>query len=247
MSRCDEKTIAPGRAWSASGGMEPRGAACDRGERRRTESCWRVSSGPFALRKMQSKHYIGIDEVGRGSWAGPVVIAAVFFPDDLVVPDDVVIRDSKVLSRPSRTRSAYFLRKNSTFCTLVVPTETVDQGGVHRAIVNGIRRICATMKRKISNPHFLIDGTRLCALRHSHEFIIHGDSLIREIAAASIIAKDFRDRYMARMEKIYPGYGFDRHVGYGTQFHQDALQRLGVSPIHRRSFAPIRRLCTEAE
>ena len=200
--------------------------------------------------------YIGIDEVGRGAWAGPAVIAAIFIPRDVKIPRDIIIRDSKVLNRSQRERSAAFLRENSIFFISFVSAGTIDKYGVHRAIALGILRICSKMKAKIlanddisektyrRRYKILIDGRSVCDVSEPHEFIVHGDSTRPIISAASIIAKEYRDAYMRRVARLYQDYGFERHVGYGTKEHQEALGKHGVCAIHRRSYAPIRKLCT---
>lgn len=199
------------------------------------------------------KIIIGIDEVGRGSWAGPLFFGAVCFLKKTQVPPDVIIRDSKALSRTQREYSSYFLRKNVTFAIARVPGETVDRIGLQRATIHGLLTVMRKIRRKIvaSLPaldrggiqlHYKIDGTRLCDIHESHEFIVRGDSKIREISAASIVAKVARDRLLMRLSKVYPGYGFDSHVGYGTKKHQLALEQHGICAIHRTSYAPIRRI-----
>lgn len=207
---------------------------------------------------MSPIRYIGIDEVGRGAWAGPVVIAAVYLENHVEIPQGVCIRDSKALNRARRAGSAVFLRKNSTFCTLFVSSGTIDTFGVHSAIARGIEIISQKIKEKLMKDKeiterafncrykILIDGRRVCNPEASHEFIVRGDSTVPIISSASIVAKECRDQYMRCIALKFPQYGFEKNVGYGTKEHQYALARHGICTIHRRSYAPIRKLCTEA-
>lgn len=199
------------------------------------------------------KIVIGIDEVGRGSWAGPLFFAAACFTRSIELPHGVFIRDSKALNRAQRVRSSYFLRKNSIFSISRVPQGTLDSLGLQRAMVLGLRRVIKNIKRKIGKSQgflneesleffFMIDGLKICRIQEKHEFVVRGDSKIKEISAASIIAKVARDRYIARLGKVYPEYGFENHMGYGTKEHQLALNRYGVCQIHRTSYAPIRKI-----
>lgn len=196
--------------------------------------------------------YVGIDEVGRGAWAGPLVLAAVCYYTRITFPEGLYIRDSKALNRAQRRDSAAFLRKNSTFCIKIVSRETVDKYGVHKATIQGIIDVSHKIKEKIMRQYqmseeeysrryyHLVDGRPVCKLDQRHEFIIGGDDKVPVISAASIVAKVFRDRYMERMGRKYPEYGFERHVGYGTQAHQEAIRTHGISPIHRLSYKPIK-------
>lgn len=196
--------------------------------------------------------YIGVDEVGRGAWAGPLVLAALFFKKDIKIPDCIFIRDSKTLSRAQRASSEVFLRKSSTFVIQGVPRGTIDNIGIQGATVLGIEALCQKFKAKIikitgvsksafdRQYQFLIDGRRICRPAVPHEFIIGGDDKISVISGASIIAKTYRDRLMCRASITYPGYGFENHVGYGTREHQEALKKYGICDIHRRSYAPIK-------
>ena len=208
--------------------------------------------------RVMKKIIIGIDEVGRGSWAGPLFFAAVCFtrsPDEL--PPGVFIRDSKALNRAQRARSSAFLRKNSIFSIARVPRGTIDSMGLQKAMVLGLRRIIRNIQRKILKSQeflnkeipelsFMIDGLKICRIQEKHEFVVRGDSKILEISAASIIAKVARDRCIARLGKVYPEYGFGNHMGYGTREHQLALQKYGICRIHRTSYLPIRKILEQS-
>lgn len=199
------------------------------------------------------KIVIGIDEVGRGSWAGPLFFAAVCFTRSPELPPGVFIRDSKALNRAQRARSSCFLRKNTIYVITRVPRGTIDTIGLQRATILGLISTVQRIKRKIykslnsaqkenTKIHYMIDGRKICDIKESHEYVIKGDDKIKEISAASIIAKVSRDRHITRLGKVYPEYGFQNHMGYGTKEHQRALERYGVCEIHRRSYAPIKML-----
>ena len=185
----------------------------------------------------------GIDEAGRGPWAGPVIAAAVIFETERL-PSDIAagIDDSKKLSRS---------RRADLFAAL---SDLVDDGvvrfGVGAAAVAEIDRLnvlAATMLamgRAVAAlgtipDHALVDGNRAPDLPCPVTCVIKGDATSLSIAAASIIAKVSRDRLMAELAKSHPGYGWERNAGYGTAEHKAALERLGVTPHHRRSFKPV--------
>lgn len=183
----------------------------------------------------------GIDEAGRGAWAGPVVAAAVILP--LARPDlPKVLRgvdDSKKLT--ARRRETLFEVIRTAAVSVGVGQATaaeIDQLGIVPATQLAMQRAVAGLQP--APAALLIDAVKLtahCALpQHS---LYYGDSLSLSIAAASIIAKVTRDRQMPALDEQYPGYAFARHKGYGTAGHQAALNRLGVSAVHRRSYRPV--------
>jgi len=182
----------------------------------------------------------GLDEAGRGSWAGPVVAGAVILP--LNVPDLrrrlEGVRDSKQLTSEERER-LYDLIQVTALAVHVgcVPPAYIDEWG----IVPATRRAMSLAVAGLSlSPDFLlIDFLRLPTMDIPQRGIAKGDTLSLSIAAASIVAKVTRDRLMVELEDQYPGYGFARHKGYGTAQHRAALAHLGPSPIHRLSYAPV--------
>jgi len=180
----------------------------------------------------------GIDEVGRGPWAGPVVAAAVVLDAArLPVALAAAIDDSKKLSPAVREAIATEL---PAFARIAVAAATVDE----IASCNILGATFLAMRRAVARlgvlPDLaLVDGNRLPALPCAARAVIGGDGLSLSIAAASIVAKVTRDRLMARLGSRYPGFGWERNAGYGTPEHRAALKRLGVTPHHRRSFAPI--------
>lgn len=183
----------------------------------------------------------GVDEAGRGAWAGPLVAAAMIFPPDEALGQALCarVRDSKMLT-PKEREEIY---PEIVACAValglgVVPPAEVDEGGLSQANRAALR---AALENLSPSPGFaLIDFFPLEGLPIPCKSLAQGDAHCLSIAAASIVAKVTRDRLMADWDRIYPGFGFARHKGYGTPQHRQALQRLGPSPIHRRSFAPIR-------
>lgn len=181
-------------------------------------------------------HIAGLDEVGRGSLAGPVVAAGIFidphFRDRALVK---LVRDSKRLSPAKRELIFEKIRSSGlTIATAAVTASTIDRIGIERATFRAMRRI---IKRRSPIPDIaLIDGNRAPNLPILARPIIKGDSRIFVVAAASIIAKVTRDRLMVRLNKRHPEYGFHQNKGYGTSAHQRAIRRHGVCPLHRTSF-----------
>lgn len=177
----------------------------------------------------------GVDEAGRGPLAGPVVCAAVIL-DASDVPDG--LNDSKALSPIRRERLLNALLPRAKIAISVVEPPEVDALNILWASMIGMARAV----RELDADYALIDGNRLPPdLSCRGEAIIKGDAKSLSIAAASIVAKVTRDRLMIEADRSYPGYGFAGHKGYPTRAHLDALERLGPSPIHRRSFAPVQK------
>jgi ribonuclease HII len=179
----------------------------------------------------------GVDEVGVGPLAGPVVAAAVVLPD---APDLPGLNDSKKLSRQARERLDVEIRKQAVaFGVGVVSAEDVDRLNIFNASLEAMRRAVTQVGDRVDVDHLLVDARTIPAVSIRQTAIVHGDALDASIAAASIVAKVYRDRVMRDYDSAHPGYGFARHMGYGTAEHVAALGRLGASPIHRRSFAPV--------
>jgi ribonuclease HII len=180
----------------------------------------------------------GVDEAGRGPLAGPVVAAAVVLPPEIAVPG---LADSKRLTAEQR-EAIYTLLTGCAlaFSVAAIGPERIDRINILRATEEAM----AEALRKLPElPALaLVDGLPARGLPCPHRAIVKGDTCCVSIAAASIVAKVARDRLMADLDACYPGYGFARHKGYPTPEHQDALRRLGPSPIHRRSFRPVREL-----
>lgn len=187
---------------------------------------------------LDENHVAGLDEVGRGPWAGPVVAAAVMLKGEL--PEAIARRidDSKKLS--AATREMLF-DSLAPYASIGVGSASVDEIDA----LNILRATHLAMQRAIEAlgtvpTRAFVDGNSLPALPCPATPVIGGDALVLEIAAASIIAKVTRDRLMASLGTAHPGYGWERNAGYGTAEHRAGLVQFGITPHHRRSFAPIR-------
>lgn len=179
----------------------------------------------------------GVDEVGRGCWAGPLVAAAVIMPTDQRITG---VADSKKLSEKQREDLFGELVRSALACSVVCITAAeIDQFGLHHSNLFALS-YCVT-HLAVTPEIALIDGF---AVDHFIPTVrvIEGDAKSYTIAAASIIAKVVRDRFMRQLDRVDGRYGFAQHKGYGTAQHRDQLQRYGVTSWHRRSFAPIKRL-----
>lgn len=177
----------------------------------------------------------GIDEVGRGPLAGPVVTAAVILPQDFHVLE---INDSKQLSSEKRDQLFDEIQAKALAIGIGVKEHSViDEVNIYQA--TKLAMLEAIQKLPIAPEHLLIDAMQL-PTSIPQESLIKGDAKSLSIAAASIVAKVTRDRMMAEYDRLYPGYGFAQNAGYGTKVHLEGLETLGVCPIHRHSFAPVR-------
>lgn len=178
----------------------------------------------------------GVDEVGRGPLAGPVIAAAVILDPNKPIDG---LADSKVLS-PERRADLDILIRARAFAYAIgrAEVEEIDELNILQASLLAMQRAVAALH--IAPDLAYIDGNRCPVLRCRAEAIIGGDATVPAISAASIIAKVARDLEMAQWDTHYPGYGLAQHKGYPTPMHIRALDALGVTPIHRRSFAPVR-------
>lgn len=180
----------------------------------------------------------GVDEVGRGPLAGPVVAAAVILDPERPVEG---LDDSKKLSETRRNELAGLIRDNALAWALGrAEVEEIDRINVLQASLLAMRR--AVLALDPGAEHALIDGNQCPRLPCTSEPIVGGDGTVPAIGAASILAKVARDAEMVEWDAEYPGYGFARHKGYGTREHLEALRSLGPTLLHRRSFAPVREL-----
>lgn len=179
----------------------------------------------------------GVDEAGRGPLAGPVVVAAVILPARYDLP---WLDDSKKLTEKRREQLQPEIEKQAiAYSVVFVDATEIDRVNILQATMNGMQR--AVEKLRPEPQLAMIDGNRAPSLNCESRTVVGGDGLIASISAASVLAKVYRDRLMLSMHMLYPEYGFDRHKGYPTAYHLDRLQALGPCPIHRRSFAPVRR------
>ena len=177
----------------------------------------------------------GLDEAGRGPLAGPLVACAVILASDF---DNEILTDSKKLSDRSRRRLLPLIRQGAQAVSLgIVEPSEIDKNRMAWAVRTSFKRAMAPLLDLADV--FLIDGNSVTGLEAPSRFLVRGDSKSLAIAAASVIAKVTRDDIMIKAHQEYPGYGFDRHKGYGTAAHIEALGKVGPSPIHRMSFAPL--------
>ncbi|SPN73285.1 Ribonuclease HII,ribonuclease HII,ribonuclease HII,Ribonuclease HII [Chlamydia serpentis] len=181
----------------------------------------------------------GVDEAGRGPLAGPVVAGACVLPRGTVFPG---INDSKKLTPKERAKIRETLVQDPKvfFGIGVVSVERIDQINILEATKEAM--IEAISSLSILPDFLLVDGLYLSHVIPCKK-IVRGDARSASIAAASILAKEYRDELMLKLHELYPQYGFDRHKGYGTTFHLEAIRRYGPSPCHRKTFSPIKQMC----
>jgi ribonuclease HII len=184
----------------------------------------KLSGGPVA----------GVDEAGRGPWAGPVVAAAVIL-DPADIPDG--IDDSKALDAQTREALYAEITARAEFGVGIADVARIDRDNILQATMWAMRRAVAQLSTR--PKVVLVDGDRSPRVACECRTVVGGDALCLSIAAASIVAKVTRDRLMIALAEKNPGYGFERHKGYGTPEHQEAVKRLGVTPHHRRSWRPV--------
>lgn len=180
------------------------------------------------------RYIVGLDEVGRGAWAGPVVVGAVVFSPHIELPEG--IKDSKELTSVLREKFAPIIKKMALgFSFGIIDVEEINQLGIGKATQLAMRQAIKNLPLKAD--FHLIDAFYIKYLRRSSQQPIKkGDKKSLTIASASIIAKVFRDKMMVELAKFHPGFYFDQNKGYGTKKHQEAIKSLGFSPIHRTSF-----------
>ena len=178
----------------------------------------------------------GVDEVGRGPLAGPVVACAIVMPPTARAIAGV--DDSKKLSADTRVRLALTIRQRALAIGVgAASVREVDRLNIYHATVLAMRRALARLA--VDPDHILVDGNALPTLGHAHTSVVKGDSKCYAIACASIVAKELRDRLMRDLARRHPHYGWDHNAGYGTAEHMAALATRGPTPHHRRSFAPV--------
>ena len=183
-------------------------------------------------RKKGYRYIAGVDEAGRGPLAGPVYAAAVILPEGTFIEG---INDSKKLSEKKREELFDVIcEKASAYCIAEVSHTRIDEINILNATFEAMNK--AVNGLNIRPDYVLIDGNRIKGMEIPHETIVKGDAKSISIAAASILAKVSRDRVMYEMAEQYPLYGFDKHKGYGTKAHCDAILKYGACEIHRRSF-----------
>ena len=179
-------------------------------------------------------HVCGLDEVGRGSFAGPVVVGAVIFPQDIVLPEGIA--DSKLLKPRQREKLAERIKEQARAWSVAETSVTaINKVGIGKATQMAFRK---AIKLFSKSPDFiLIDAFYVSHLnRKRQKPVKDGDKICASISAASIIAKVYRDKLMKKLHRKYPEYGFAKHKGYGTKRHQEAIKKFGLTRIHRKSF-----------
>ena len=183
----------------------------------------------------------GVDEAGRGPLAGPVVAAAVILDPNNPIEG---LADSKKLTAKKREALEPLIKERAlAWCVAEASVEEIDEINILQATMLAMQRAVAGLKVQ---PEFVqVDGNRIPKLPMMAEAIVKGDAKVAAISAASILAKTHRDAYMMEQAHRYPGYGFEKHMGYGTAEHIKAIETLGVLPIHRKTFKPISLYCEE--
>ena len=174
----------------------------------------------------------GIDEAGRGPLAGPVVAAAVILPEGIELPG---VNDSKKITEKKREVLFDFVKEHALAYGIGQASEQeIDEINILQATFLAMRRAVEALD--VPADFALVDGNRIQGLGIPAETVIGGDGKVLSIAAASILAKVTRDRYMREMAQTYPEYGFEKHKGYGTKAHYAAIEQYGICPLHRRTF-----------
>lgn len=184
----------------------------------------------------QFSRIAGVDEVGRGCLAGPVVAAAVILDPNRPIKG---LRDSKKLSAKKRDELAQEIKEKAlAWSVAAMGPEVIDKINILQATLEAMK---AAVEKLPVEPDFVqVDGNKLPKWKWLSEAVVKGDDKVEWISAASIIAKTTRDGYMCKIAELYPQYGFEHHVGYGTTEHIKALKAYGPTPIHRKTFAPVR-------
>jgi ribonuclease HII len=200
--------------------------------RRRTTAAAHLET---LLWRVGIRHVAGVDEVGMGPLAGPVVAAAVILPENVSIDG---VADSKTLTARDRAALDTEIRARALAIGLsVVDADEIDRLNIYQAGLLACRR--AVQALSPVPGYVLVDGREIPGLPMPQSAYPKGDGFVCSIAAASIVAKVHRDGLMRRLDETHPGYGFGKHMGYATPAHLRALRELGPSPIHRRSFAPL--------
>jgi len=188
-----------------------------------------------AARKLGFLRIAGLDEVGRGPMFGPVVAAAVIFPEVCRLPG---LTDSKQLTEIQRNEFEVVIKASAVAWSIsVIDVEVIDLINIRKASLLAMRT--AVDRLALSPDYLLIDGMDTIDWPCPQQSVVQGDSTSKSIAAASVLAKVHRDRMLVELDAVYPGYGLARHKGYCSPEHMDALARLGPTPMHRKSWAPV--------
>ena len=198
-------------------------------EKKRQEALWEIEN---SLKEKGFSYVAGVDEAGRGPLAGPVYAAAVILPEGAELPG---INDSKKLTPKKREELFEKITDIAvSYSIFSVDEKEIDEINILNATHKAMNGAVNSLSKK--PDYVIIDGNSIKGMEIAHETVVKGDAKSISIAAASILAKVARDRYIDEMGKVYPEYGFENHKGYGTKAHTDAILKYGVCPIHRRTF-----------
>lgn len=206
-------------------------------------------SATFEIEDQYDGFVCGMDEVGRGPLAGPVVAACVVIPKDKRDLDFIAyIKDSKKLALKKREALFDEIIKNFPYAIKALSPEEIDEHNILQASLLAMKQAHdEVLETGVMLEHALVDGNKLPILSTPATAVVKGDNKSKTIAAASIIAKVTRDRIMKDLAEKYPHYGWERNSGYPTKEHRDALLTHGITPVHRRSFAPVRRIIESSQ
>ncbi len=198
-------------------------------EKKRQEALWEIEN---SLKGKGYTYIAGVDEAGRGPLAGPVYAAAVILPEGAELWG---INDSKKLTPKKREELFDKITEIAiSYAIFSVDEKEIDEINILNATHKAMNGAVNSLSQK--PDYVIIDGNSIKGMELAHETVVKGDAKSISIAAASILAKVARDRYIEEMGKVYPEYGFENHKGYGTKAHTDAILKYGVCPIHRRTF-----------
>ncbi len=180
----------------------------------------------------------GVDEAGRGPCAGPLVVAAVILKE-IFHKDNNQIQDSKKIRENQREPIYQYILENClSYQILVISNDDIDKNGLQNSNIGGMKKVASELS--IKPEHVIFDGYKIEDFELPSDGIWQGDQSCISVAAASILAKVTRDKIMIEMDQKYPGYGFAKHKGYSAPAHMQAIAKLGLTPIHRKSFANIK-------
>jgi len=189
------------------------------------------------------QYVAGVDEVGRGPLAGPVVAAAVILPEGFQLPG---LNDSKQLKEKERNDFSNIIKEEAiSYSVAMIESKMIDTMNILKATEKAMKQSVQQLDKK--PDHVLVDAVQIEGLPYSQESIIKGDERSVSIAAASILAKVERDRFMRELHHRYPVYGFNSNMGYGTKYHIEQLREHGIIPHHRKSFAPVRKIISSGQ
>ena len=206
---------------------------------------------------MKNNGIIGIDEVGRGPLAGPVVVCCVYINDKLKIPETMIIRDSKKMTSLQRKKVVDWANGISNedifnYSIAEINVEKIDEMNILKATLFGMKTAFESIKKVVPESNYdaiYVDGNIAPGLCTDKKItpVVSGDDKISAISIASIIAKEYRDDIMRRIGAQFPEYGFEKNVGYGTKQHLDALKKYGYTKHHRKSFAPIKNMTIDQQ